>query len=206
MPSRSDSALLSLIEETAVLCEAAESDFERLSEEVRKTVRESGKLTEQALLEHDRARKRVIDAHVRLSDHLHRRDPKVVTACYCKGRLWVCRRHAAVALDECQCGAPSVPCSCNPNRSAPPGYEQIGPAPQGWSRPRSIRSRPAKNDDGRWYSVRGAIRPRDGEQVLVRQLLDIEPLRVVYRSALIARWLSPDAIYQFEYFAEWRRL
>jgi hypothetical protein len=57
MSSRSDCQVVYLIEEAAVLCEAAERDFERLGEDVQKTVRESSRLTEESLLEQDRARR-----------------------------------------------------------------------------------------------------------------------------------------------------
>jgi hypothetical protein len=207
MPSPSDFQLLSIIEEAAVLCQAAESDFERLSTEVQKTVRESRRLTEGTLLEQDRARRRLLDARVRLAEHLHRRDPKAVAACYCKGRLWVCQEHPAVALDECGCGAPAVPCGCNPNRTAPPGYEWVAPGSQGWSRPRALRcnSRPTRHEEPHWHDISGPMRPDDGEQVLVRQQYDAEPTLVVYRATPVARWVSIDGVYvyQFRYFAQW---
>jgi hypothetical protein len=207
MPSRSDYQVLSLIEEAAVLCEAAERDFERLSEDVQKTVRESRRLTEETLLGHDRARRRLSDARVRLSDQLQRRDARSVTACYCKGRLWVCQRHPAVAADECRCGTASVPCSCNPQRKAPPGYEKIGPASESWTWPRSIRwnIRLGKDDEAHWHDVSGPIKPNDGEQVLARQQYDTEATLVVFRAKPVARWLSADGVYvyQFQFFAQW---
>jgi hypothetical protein len=55
MPSRSDCQVLYLIEEAAVLREAAERDFESISEEVQKTVRESRRLSEETLLQQERA-------------------------------------------------------------------------------------------------------------------------------------------------------
>jgi len=207
MPTRSDFEVLSLIEEAAVLCEAAERDFELLSEDVQKTVRESRRLTEETLVAQDRARRQLIGARARLSDQLGRRNPKAVVACYCKGRLWVCQQHPAVALDECLCGAASVPCSCNPNRTAPPGYEKIGTASHEWSSPRSIRwsSRQEKGDEAHWRDISGVLLPKDGEQVLVRQLYDAEPTLVVFRAKPVARWMSMDGvyIYQFHFFAQW---
>jgi hypothetical protein len=205
MPSRADSAVLSLIEETAVRAEAAEAEFVRISEEVRKTVRESCRLTEKTLLQQDRARRQVIEAHARLSNQLRRRDPKSVAACYCKGRLWVCQNHPAIALDECPCGAASVPCCCNPSRSAPPGYHRFG-ATQSWNWPRSIHVRRAKSNEEGWYDVSDAIRPNDGERALVREHRDGEPTLVLFRATPVERWLSPDSIYPFKFFAQWRRL
>ena len=201
MPSRSDSAFLWHVEEAAIVCEAAERDFEAISEEVQKTVRESLRLTEETLLERDRARRRLVDARVSLSHELQRRDAKSVTACYCKGRLWVCERHPAVALDECRCAAASVPCSCNPYRSAPPGYDL-----QSWTRPRSIHSRPAKHREIHWHDVSGPIRPGDGEQILVRQRYDSELTLVTFRSTPVERWVSLDSVYQYTFFAQWRRV
>ena len=207
MPSRSDFQTLCVIEEAAVLCEAAERDFERLSDEVQKAVRESRRLMESTLLEQDRARRRLLDARVCLAERLHRRDPKAVASCYCKGRLWVCQGHPAVALDECDCGAPAVPCGCNPTRTAPPGYERVVPASPGWSRPRAIRwnHRPSRHENPDWHDVSGPMRPNDGEQVLVRQQYDTEPMLVVFRAMPVARWVSMDGVYvhQFRYFAQW---
>jgi hypothetical protein len=207
MPSRSDCQVLYLIEEAAVLREAAERDFESISEEVQKTVRESRRLSEETLLQQERARQRLFDTRVRLSDQLQRRDPKSVTACYCKGRLWVCQRHPAVALDECRCGAAAVPCSCNPNRTPPLGYERIGGASQSWSSPRAIRWRSLGwDDEAHWHSTSDPIWPRDGEQILVRQQYEPGLKRLIFRATPIARWESMDGIYiySFRFFAQWR--
>jgi hypothetical protein len=206
MPSRSDFRVLSLIEEAAVMREAAERDFESISEDVQKTVRESRRLTEETLLQQERARQRLFDTRVRLSDQLQRRDPKSVAACYCKGRHWVCQRHPAVALDECRCGAAAVPCSCNPNRVPPSGYERSGGAPQSWSSPRSIRCPPGKVDEAHWHETSDPIRPTNGEHVVVRHEYERAPKLLIFRATPVARWESPDGVYvySFRFFAQWR--
>jgi len=129
MLSRSDFTVLAQIAEAAALSDAAERDFERVSR----------RITGGTLVEVQRARGRLFNARIELSDQLRRRESKSMTACYCKGRLWVCKKHPAVALDDCRCGARAVPCACNPNRSPPPGYARAGRASQNWNWPRSIR-------------------------------------------------------------------
>jgi hypothetical protein len=100
-----------------------------------------------------------------------------------------------------------VPCSCNPDRTPPFGYERIGGASQSWSSPRSIRwSSLSKDDETRWHSTSEPTRPRDGEQVLVRQQYESGLKRLVFRAKPVARWESPDGvyIYSFRFFAQWR--
>ena len=139
MPSCTDSAALILIEEAAILCEAAERDFAQLREDIQKTLRTSGVLTTQAILDRARARQRFLEARIGLWEQVKRRDPKSVTACYCKGRLWVCKKNPTLALDECHGRDIAVPCSCNPYRKPPPGYRLRAGARQIWESPSSIR-------------------------------------------------------------------
>jgi len=129
MLSRCEFTVLAQIAEAAVLSEAAERDFERVRR----------RITGGTLIEEQRARGQLFNARIRLSDQLRRRDAKSAAACYCKGRLWVCKKHPAMAPDECRCSASAVPCACNPNRSPPPGYARGGRGSQNWNWPRSIR-------------------------------------------------------------------
>jgi hypothetical protein len=135
MPSRADSAVLALIEEAAILCEAAEREFSELREGIQKTLKTSRVLTTKAMLKEERARQCLYNARISLWEQVKRRDPKTVTSCYCKGRLWVCRKHPAVAFEDCRCGAAAVPCSCNPHREPPLGYVSS----ETWDSPRAIR-------------------------------------------------------------------
>ena len=130
MLSRSDFTVLTQIAEAAALSDAAERDFERVSR----------RIVGGTLVEVQRARGRLFNARIQLSDQLRLREAKAVATCYCKGRLWVCKKHPAVALDQCRCGESAVPCACNPNRSPPPGYSRPGRSSQSWNWPRSIRS------------------------------------------------------------------
>lgn len=61
--------------------------------------------------------------------------------------------------------------------------------------------------EARWHDIPGPIWPAHGEQVLVRHL-DAEPLPVIFRLLPVERWESPDGVdvYQFKFFAQWRRL
>jgi hypothetical protein len=136
MPTQADSAVLALIEEAAILAESAEQDFVHLRDEIQKAIKTSRVLTAKAIVEEERARQNLYIARSCLSERIKRRDPRSVSACYCKGRLWVCRKHPAVALEDCRCGAAAVPCSCNPHREPPPGYLTRSGA---WTSPRSIR-------------------------------------------------------------------
>jgi hypothetical protein len=55
-----------------------------------------------------------------------------------------------------------------------------------------------------WISV-SLRRPKDGQVVLARNER-VMPMVVTYRETPIARWESPNSVYQEQYFTEWAPL
>lgn len=50
----------------------------------------------------------------------------MATSCpICKGELWVCEAHELTPWSKCGCGAPGVPCRCNPAERMPPDVTEI---------------------------------------------------------------------------------
>jgi hypothetical protein len=68
VPTRADfETLNALIAEAAALCETAQSEFERIHEEIRKTVEEGRALNDTMLHRENRARAQLFLARTRLS-------------------------------------------------------------------------------------------------------------------------------------------
>jgi hypothetical protein len=70
-PTHDDFAKLnSLIAEAIVLCEVAQHDFVRIHDHLQRAIQQSRKPPARALLEEERARRRLFDARVRLLNRL----------------------------------------------------------------------------------------------------------------------------------------
>ncbi len=69
MPTRADFEKLSAMAAEAIaLCEAAQEEFVRINDDLQRTIQQSRKPPVHTLLGEERARRRLFDARIRLSD------------------------------------------------------------------------------------------------------------------------------------------